>query len=81
MVSSDVEDKVARSTIRGQTSYYTGQSDAQKRVEAESQKSTAGAYRRQESSTLSAEVRTADLKAAEQAVKSIAYWNKRWGGG
>jgi hypothetical protein len=65
MVSSDVEAKVARSTLTAQTSYYTGQSDAQKRVEAEGQKNTAEAYRKRESSNLAADIRAAELKAAE----------------
>ena len=65
MVSSDVEAKVARSTLKAQISYYRGQSDAQKRVEAEGQKSTAEAYRRRASSTLAADIKAAELKVAE----------------
>ena len=121
LVSSESEVKVVRSST---PTYFSGQSETQKRVEAENKKysadlsskeeslreriSLATAERRRQASALEAKERQEaaerdaknpavqlalklkrerDIKLAaeqaiqdaEQAAKSIAYWNKRWG--
>jgi hypothetical protein len=75
MVSSAVEGKVVRSTLSAQTSYYTGQSDAQKRVEAEEmqrRESYLAATRRREEAA-----REAQTPAGKQALKLMAERNAK----
>lgn len=106
LVTSEVEVKVARSQHAVQTSYYSGQSDAQRAIDA-ARKEAEAAPRKRQVSEIEAEKRleAAALDAmtpagklalklrqeqgakvaaerhardAEQAARSIAYWNKRF---
>jgi len=65
LVSSEVEAKVTRSNLAAQTSYYSGQSDAQKRVETENRNISSEASDRRWQATASAARRAAEAKAAE----------------
>jgi len=71
-VSSEVEAKVTRSNLAAQTSYYSGQSDAQKRVETENRNISSEASDRRWQATASAARREAEAKAAESQRQNSA---------